>query len=482
MSETFDKVFIPNRGVIAVRAIRTLRDLGIGSVVGYSEADRASLAVRLADEACLLGPAPARTSYMDIRRIIRAAREARCDALFPGYGFLSESAELADRCADAGITFIGPPAPVLRRLGHKGAARRALVEAGFPVLPGKDYVDGPEDVRAFGEEVGYPLLLKPAAGAGGLGTTRVDRPSDVPAQLEHSRAVATIATGEDAVIVEKWIEGAAAISFPFIVDQQGTAIHFGDREGSIQRGYGKLIDEAPSPKLDTVTRATMGALIARVMSDLGYVGAGTVEFLRDSSGEMYALEVNPRIQVEHVVTEVVVQVDLIEQMIRVAAGLPLSLCQEDITFTRHAIQCRVKAEDPRRGFCPCHGKVTRLNVSDGPSVRRDDGIYEGCDIPMYYDSLLLQICTADEDRTAAIAKLSANLADFRVHGVKTTVPLVRQILEHPAFLDGSYDTSFLERHLTELLTAAEKRDAEEVVRLSTLVAESTAHEQNPYAH
>ena len=451
MGDYFEKVFIPNRGVIAVRAIRTLRDLGIRAVVGYSECDRTSLAVRMADEAHRLGPAPSSTSYLSAGRVVRAAERAGCDAIFPGYGFLSESADFARLCQDAGITFIGPPVALLRRLANKDSARRALQKAGFPVLPATAAVSNPARVREFGDLVGYPLLIKPIAGCGGMGTVRVDGPGEITAALGRSRSVATIAFGDDAVCVEKLLDGAASISFQFLADCHGNAVHLGEREGSIQRDYGKLVDEAPSTKLDASTRAAMGARVAAAMSEMGYVTAGTVEFLVDSTGEMYAIEVNPRIQVEHVVTEMVARVDIIEQMIRTAAGHPLALRQDDIDLRGHAVQCRVRAEDPARGFTPNFGKITHLRMAAHPFLRHDVGVYEGGDVPMYYDSLLLKVCAIGEGRSTAIQLLASSLSELHIRGVKTNLRLHERILAHPAFLDGTHDTSFLDRHLTELL-------------------------------
>jgi acetyl/propionyl-CoA carboxylase alpha subunit len=461
MGRYFEKVFIPNRGVIAVRAIRTLRDLGIRAVVGFSDCDRTSLAVRMADEAFRLGPAPSSVSYLDPGRVVRAAAEADCDGLFPGYGFLAESADLADACSHAGLTFIGPPAEVLRLLAKKDSARRTLAEAGFTVLPGTGAAASAEDVRAFGERVGFPLLLKPVAGSGGLGTVRVDAPGEIPARLEHARSLSSIAFGDDAVCVEKLLDRAASISIQFVVDRQGNAIHLGEREGSIQRHYGKLVDEAPSPKLGPGTRARFGARVASAMARLGYVTAGTVEFLLTSTGEMIAIEVNPRIQVEHVVTEMVSNVDIIEQMIRTAAGEPLALRQQDIHILGHAVQCRIKAEDPAADFRPSAGRITQLQVPTAPFVRCDAGVCQGCDVPLYYDALLMKICAVDEDRPKAIRRLASALTELQIGGVTTTAELQHRILGHRAFVDGTYDTSFLERYLPELLAPSDSARATE---------------------
>lgn len=480
MGKNFEKVFIPNRGVIAVRTIRTLRDLGIRAVVGYSECDSTSLAVRMADEARRLGPAPSSMSYLCPGRVVQAALDTGCDAVFPGYGFLAESADFADCCEDAGLAFIGPPAAVLRRLAQKDSARRILREAGFKVLPGIEGVTSPQKIQEFGELVGYPLLIKPVAGCGGMGTVRVDVPCEILTSLAHSRSVANIAFGDDAVCVEKLLEGASSISVQFLADCHGNAVHLGEREESIQRNYGKLLDEAPSCRVDADTRAAMGTKVASAMSKMGYVTAGTVEFLRDRTGEMYAIEVNPRIQVEHVVTEMVTRVDIIEQMIWTAAGNSLAMRQDDVTLRGHAVQCRIKAEDPAMGFAPNFGKITSLKMVDHPFLRRDEGVYEGCDVPMYYDSLLLKVSAIGEDRSMAIQLLASSLARFRIRGIKTNLRLHRRILEHPVFLEGLYDTSFLDRHLPELL--GKKPLAGEVAahQAPSLVAEADPLDRNAH--
>ena len=482
MDQYFEKVFVPNRGVIAVRAIRTLRDLGITAVVGYSDCDRTSLAVRVSDEAYRLGPAPSSMSYLNAGRIVRAATDAGCDAIFPGYGFLSENADFAGACNEAGITFIGPPPEILRRLAQKDSARRTLSEAGFTVLPGTDVVSDAEDIRAFGEMVGYPLLVKPVAGSGGFGTVRIDGPAEIAAKLEHSRSMACIAFGTDAVCVEKLLDRAAPISVQFLADRHGNAIHLGERESSVQRSYGKLVDEAPSTKLDPATRTSLGTRVAEAMSKLGYITAGTVEFLLDSTGELFAIEVNPRIQVEHVVTEMVTNVDIIEQMIRTAAGEPLELEQEDVKLLGHAIQCRIKAEDARRAFAPSYGKITHLHLPGAPFLRCDAGVYQGCDVPMYYDTLLMKICALNEDRPTTICKLATALAELEIRGVKTTAELHSRILAHPAFLAGTYDTSFLDRYLPELLDSGSGKGESESSRLASLIAEATALGRNPHTH
>lgn len=480
MSKYFEKVFIANRGEIACRAIRPLRELHIVSAVGYSECDRLSLAVRMADEAYYLGPSPATHSYLDMDRIIAVAKDAGCDGLFPGYGFLAENADFADACEEAGITFIGPPGDVIRKMGDKAEARRSLVAQGLPVTPGIEDIESADQIEKFGEEVGWPLLIKPVAGGGGKGMFTLEGPDDVEDSLATSRSVAAKFFGDDRVYVEKLIQEPSHIEFQFLCDRHGNGIHLGERECSVQRNHQKLIEEAPSTKLSVKQRNEMGTKVARAMAQLGYVAAGTMEFLLDKDGSLYAMEVNTRIQVEHTVTEMITGVDLVRKMIRVASGQPLTLKQSDIHLNGHAIQCRINAEDPRNGFAPSFGKITYLRQVVGPFVRCDTGIYQGWEVPSYYDSLLTKAMTSGKDRLTAIQRMERALSEYRIQGVKTTVPLHREILKHPAFLDGSYDTSFIDRYLPDLTRYKEETALRHVSRIASLVAEATALGGNPH--
>ena len=479
MPKYFDKVFIANRGEIACRAIRSLRDLGIPAVVGYSDCDRLSLAVRMADEAYHLGGSPAAESYLDGDHIIEVAKAAGCDALFPGYGFLAENADFSDACAEAGITFIGPPGHVIRKMGEKAEARRSLAALGLPVTPGIEDVNGPEDIRVFGEEAGYPLLIKPVFGGGGKGMIRIDAPEEIEEALATSKSVAAKAFGNAAIYVEKLILEPSHIEFQFLTDRHGNGIHCGERECSVQRNHQKLIEEAPSTKLSPEQRETMGRRVASAMAELGYVTAGTMEFLY-KDGELYVMEVNTRIQVEHVVTELVVRQDLIRHMIRVAAGEPLGITQDDITFDAHAIECRINAEDPQANFAPSFGKITYLRQPVGPFVRNDTGVYEGWEVPSFYDSLLTKVCAVGPDRETAIRRELRALSETRFRGVKTTVQLHQQVLQHPAFVSGEYDTSFIERHGDEVMAYEAEEAYGALGRIAELVAEATALGRNPH--
>ncbi len=480
MRKYFDKVFIANRGEIACRAVRPLRELGIRSAVGYSECDRLSLAVRMADEAYYLGESPATHSYLNIDRIISVARDAGCDALFPGYGFLAENADFADACEEAGIRFIGPPGHVIRKMGDKAEARRSLAAQGLPVTPGIEDVESADQIKAFGEQVGWPLLIKPVAGGGGKGMFALNGPDDVEDSLATSRSVAAKAFGNDAVYVEKLIQEPSHIEFQFLCDRHGHGVHLGERECSVQRNHQKLIEEAPSTKLTVEQRDEMGERVARAMAELGYVAAGTMEFLLDRDGSLYAMEVNTRIQVEHTVTEMITGVDLVRKMIRVAAGDPLGLEQSEIHLDGHALQCRINAEDPKNGFAPSFGKITYLRQVIGPFVRCDTGVYQGWEVPSYYDSLLTKAMAMGSHRHIAIQRMERALSEYRIHGIKTTVPLHREILKHPAFLDGSYDTSFIDRYLPDLVRYKEESPLRHVTRVASLVAEATALGGNPH--
>ncbi len=480
MVEQFHKVFIANRGEIACRAIRTLREMGIRSVVGYSDVDRLSLAVQMADEAVALGRARASDSYLAIDKIVARAVETGCDALFPGYGFLAENADMARAVEDAGMVWIGPPAEVISRMGDKAQARRTLAAAGLPVTPGIEDVDTPEQVAEFGDLVGYPLLIKPVAGGGGKGMFRLDDPGQIAGRLAASRSVAAKAFGNPAVYVEKLILRPRHVEFQFLCDRHGNGIHLGERECSVQRNHQKLIEEAPSTRLTPEMRSDLGARVASVMTAVGYVTAGTMEFLMDAEGALYAMEVNTRIQVEHTVTEMVVGMDIVRQMIRVAEGHPLEQAQDDITFDRHAIQCRINAEDPAAGFQPSFGRITHLQQPGGPFVRVDTGVYQGWEVPSTYDSLLTKLCTVGVDRDEAIRRMRRALAELRIRGVKTTARMHARVMRHPRFVDGSYDTSFMEIHGDEVTAGDAVEDMDDVLRVAALVAEATALGGNPY--
>jgi acetyl-CoA carboxylase, biotin carboxylase subunit len=476
--KNIQKLFIANRGEIACRSIRSCWELGIKTVVGYSDCDALSYHVRLADEAIHLGPSPAKLSYMDIGKVVDAARKTGCQAVFPGYGFLSESPELVEACQDAGLIFVGPGAEVMARMGDKIATKKSLEDAGVPVIPGLPRVDTAEEVIRFGKRVGWPVIIKAVAGGGGRGMRRVDAPDQAENALAQAVSIAGKLFGKPDVYTEKYIEGARHIEFQFMADQYGRVVHLGDRECSIQRRHQKLVEEAPSSFLSESLRDKMGRVAVKAVREIGYVTGGTLEFLVDPKMRFYAIEVNPRIQVEHTVTEMVVGLDLIRMMIGMASGKPLSVRQEDILFRNHAIQCRVNAEDPKNGFAPSFGTVTYLRQVSGPFVRADTGIYQGCQVPPFYDSLISKICSVGKDRPTAIQRMQRALSEFDVWGIKTTIPLLENLMKQPDFISGRFDTGFMDKYLPELLDYVEDEDA--VLKVGKLIAEISAIGKNLY--
>jgi acetyl-CoA carboxylase biotin carboxylase subunit len=465
----FGSIFIANRGEIACRAIRPCRELGIRAVVGYSDCDELSLHVKLADEAVRLGPSPASMSYLDIEAVLRAARDSRCDAVFPGYGFLAENPDFAEAVERAGMVFIGPSARVMRILGDKISARRALAASGVPVTPGLEDVENAEQIIGFGERVGWPILIKASAGGGGKGMRKVASPYEVEENLSAARSVAEKAFGSETVYVEKFIEGGRHIEFQFLGDRYGNVIHLGERECSLQRHHQKLVEEAPSSLLSAEVRRKMGEIVVRAMKDVGYETAGTLEFLVDKGGRFYALEVNARIQVEHTVTEMISGFDIIRKMFKIAAGERLSLAQGDVLLRGHAIQCRINAEDPQSAFAPSSGRITFLRQVSGPFVRTESGIYQGWEVPTFYDSLLAKICSVGKDRITAIQRMRRALREYEIWGVKTTIPLLRRVLDHPAFVSGDIHTGFIEENIAGL-TEYEYVE-EEIFKVAKFVAE-----------
>ncbi|HEY1391068.1 MAG TPA: acetyl-CoA carboxylase biotin carboxylase subunit [Ktedonobacterales bacterium] len=451
----FDTVLIANRGEIALRVIRACRDLGLKSVAVYSDADRTATHVRMADEAVHIGPAPASESYLSIPRILDAARQANAGAIHPGYGFLSENPDFADACARAGQRFVGPPGRVMREMGEKTAARRVARAAGVPIVPGYDTgLDDMREAARLAEQIGYPIMIKAAAGGGGKGIRFVHRPENLEAALRLARSEALGAFGDSSVYMEKAVIPARHIEVQIFGDTHGNVIHLGERECSIQRRHQKLIEESPSPALNEQLRAHFTEAAVRLAQAVGYVNAGTCEFLLGPDGNFYFLEVNARLQVEHPVTELVTGLDLVREQLRVAAGLPLSVTQEQISFRGHAIEARITAEDPLNRFLPASGRVTALRDPAGPGVRLDSALYDGMDIPLYYDSLLAKLICWGEDRAEAMARLRRALDEYVIAGVRTTVPFARWLLDQPRFVAGDFSTDFI----------AETWDADEAAR------------------
>lgn len=472
------KLFIANRGEIACRTIRSCKELGIRTVVGYSDADYLSQHVQMADEAVHLGPSPAKQSYMDIGKVVDAARSTGCDAVFPGYGFLSEDPEFAQACLDAKMVFVGPSPEIMALMGDKIKTKETLARVGVPVIPGLNQVESSEDIIKFGKKVGWPIIIKASAGGGGKGMQRVDSASQVESALEKVISISGKLFGNRDVYAEKYIVNARHIEFQFMADNYGKVIHLGERECSIQRHHQKLVEEAPSTLLGETLRNQMGGVVVRAMKEIGYVSAGTLEFLVDPELNFYAIEVNPRIQVEHTVTEMVVGLDLIRMMLRIASGQRLGVRQEDIFLRNHAIQCRINAEDPKNNFSPSFGTITHLRQISGPFVRADTGIYQGCEIPPYYDSLISKISAIGKDRPTAIERMRRALSEFEIWGIKTTIPLLEKIMEHPDFEIGRIDTGFIDKNLSILLDYVEEED--ETLKLARFIAEVSAIGKNLY--
>ncbi len=452
------KVLIANRGEIACRVMRACREMDIATVAVYSDADRAALHVRMADEAVAIGPPPARESYLVVEKILDAARRTGADAVHPGYGFLSENADFAEACAAAGVTFIGPPPGAIRAMGGKTAARAVMEAAGVPVVPGDNGPDGrgfasPAEAKAAAARIGYPVMLKAAAGGGGRGMRLVDSEDKLEAALASARRESKAAFGDDAVYLEKAVVRPRHIEIQVFGDEHGGAVHLYERDCSIQRRNQKVIEESPSPALDDTLRARMGEVAVRAARSVGYVGAGTIEMLYDSaSRSFYFLEMNTRLQVEHPVTELVTGVDLVRWQIEVAQGARLPLRQEDIPRRGAAIECRVYAEDAVK-FLPSPGTISSLRVPSGPGVRDDSGVTAGSVISVYYDPMISKLCTWADGRPAAIDRMRRALHEYHVGGIRTNLAFHRRVMCHPAFRAGEYDTGFIDRHRVELTPA-----------------------------
>jgi acetyl-CoA carboxylase biotin carboxylase subunit len=446
----FQKILIANRGEIAVRIARACRELGISPVAVYSEADRAALHVRVADEAYLLGPAASTESYLRADRVVEAALAAGAEAIHPGYGFLSESAAFARAVRDAGLTLVGPPPEAMELMGSKTSARRAVRDAGAPVVPGTvDPVSDPAEARRVADEVGYPVMLKAAAGGGGKGMRLVRSADELASALERAGSEAAAAFGDAAVYVEKAIERPRHIEIQILADRHGNCVYLGERECSIQRRHQKVVEECPATFDDADLRRRMGEAAVAISRAASYEGAGTIEFLVDDERNFYFLEMNTRLQVEHPVTELVTGVDLVAAQIRVAAGEPLWFTQDDVQLRGVAIECRVYAEDPSNGFIPSPGLITTLVEPAGPGVRVDSGVYEGWEVAIHYDPLLAKLAVWASTREAAIARLARAVDEYAVEGIRTTLPLFRELCRDEKFRAGEIDTQFLDRWLAD---------------------------------
>lgn len=440
----FSKILIANRGEIAVRIIRACRELGIQTVAVFSEIDRDALHTQMADEAICIGSAKASDSYLNMNRILSACVVTGAEAIHPGFGFLSENAQFADMCADCNITFIGPDSKIIDMMGNKSNARAQMIEAGVPVVPGsKKLLETVEEAAELAEEIGYPVMVKASAGGGGKGMRIAMSAETLEEAFSTAKMEAKAAFGDDSMYMEKFVEEPRHIEFQIIGDSHGHIIHLGERECSIQRRNQKVLEEAPSSAIDDELRKRMGEAAVKGAQHVGYENAGTMEFLLDKHGNFYFIEMNTRIQVEHPVTELVTGLDLIKEQIRVAAGKPLSVTQEDIKIRGHAIECRINAENPEMNFMPSPGTIEELNLPGGLGVRNDIGVYRGYTIPPTYDSMIGKLIVHGDTREEAIKRMRRALGEFIVQGVKTTIDFQYAILGDEDFVAGEFDTSFL---------------------------------------
>src|SRR6202167_2159283 len=457
----FKKILIANRGEIAVRVLRACHEMGIAAAVVYSEVDRAALHVRKADEAYPIGPAAASASYLNISKILDVAQRSGADAIHPGYGFLSENARFAQACTDAGVKFIGPTAAAMDAMGSKTRARQAMEKAGVPFVPGTSRgVESFEEAEQVAAKVGYPVMLKAAAGGGGKGMRLVHAQQQLKSSLEAARSEAERSFGDSEVYIEKAILNPRHIEMQVLADEHGNTVYLGERECSLQRRHQKVLEEAPSPVVDPNMRRRMGEVAVRVARAAAYTNAGTVEFLVDGQKNFYFLEMNTRLQVEHPVTELITGLDLVHLQIRVAAGEKLPFTQEDVRIRGHAIECRIYAEDPDNNYFPSPGKITLLLSPSGPGIRRDSGVYEGWTVPIDYDPLLAKLIGYGVDREQAISRLTRSLHEYFVGGIKTNISLFRRILTDTDFQAGNVDTGYLDRLLKSKPPHIRREDAE----------------------
>ena len=438
----FQKILIANRGEIAVRIIRACREMGIKTVAVYSEADRDALHTLLADEAICIGPAPSAESYLNMEQILTACVAMKADAIHPGFGFLSENARFAELCEKCHIRFIGPPAEVIHRMGNKSEARKTMMEAGVPVIPGSK-----EPV--FTVEVGFPVMIKASSGGGGKGMRVSYGEDDFASNFQNAQMESVKGFSDDTMYIERFVERPRHIEFQILADSFGNVVHLGERDCSIQRRHQKLLEEAPSAAISEELRERMGQAAVKAARSVHYENAGTIEFLLDKNKEFYFMEMNTRIQVEHPVTEAVTDLDLIKEQIRIAAGEPLSVTQEDIQITGHAIECRINAENPDKHFMPCPGTITDIHLPGGRGVRVDTAVYNNYTIPPNYDSMILKLIVHDKDRPSAIAKMRSALGELVIEGITTNVDFQYELIGDRDFEDGNVDTDFIPSHFPD---------------------------------
>ena len=472
----FKKVLVANRGEIAVRVLRACRELGLQTVAVYSEVDRNALHVRYADEAYCIGPAPARESYLRIDRIIDVAIRAKAEAIHPGYGFLAENEDFAKACTEAGLIFVGPPPQVIEMMGNKIQARQTVTKQNVPTVPGAFESMRNDEMLALAKKIGFPVMLKAAAGGGGQGMRRVERAEDLTSAIDRARSEALAAFNDDTVYMEKIIEHARHIEVQILADGRGNVIHLGERECSIQRRHQKLVEESPSVALDEDLRKKMGAAAVAAAKAAGYVNAGTIEFLFDKDRNFYFLEMNTRLQVEHPVTELVTGIDIVKEMLRIASGRPLSYTQEDVQQRGWAIECRITAEDAYNGFLPSTGKILSMHEPTGPGVRLESGVYEGFEVGLYYDPLVAKLCVWGPDRASAIMRMKRALSEYKILGIATSIPFHQKLFQSTSFIGGHFDTTFLDDRFT-----MEPGGTEESEQIAAIVATLLTHDRRQHA-
>ena len=471
----FDKILIANRGEIALRIMRTCREMGIGTVAVFSDVDQRALHALEADEALFIGPAEPSQSYLNVERILQAVHETGAAAVHPGYGFLAENADFASRCEDEGIVFIGPPARVIRELGDKIVARRIMQQAAVPLIPGMtEAAADPDDWAQQARRIGYPVLIKAAAGGGGKGMRVVYAPETLVEACRAASREARSAFGSGAIYMEKYLRTSRHIEVQILADHHGNAVHLFERECSIQRRHQKIIEETPSPALDPQLREAMGKAALAAARASGYVNAGTVEFMLDADGTFHFLEVNTRLQVEHPITEMVTGVDLVRHQIDIAAGRPLGLAQEDLCMRGHAIECRIYAEDPQRNFMPSPGKIHFIHEPMGPGVRNDCGVYTGCEVPVEYDPILSKLVVHAENRELAIRRMTRALESYAILGVKTPIGFLIDVLSSPEFRDGRTTTEFIDTHFADWAPDGSDRDLAAIAWAADVLSPSAA--------
>ena len=448
----FNKILIANRGEIAVRIIRACREMGIRTVAVYSEADKDCLHTLLADEAICIGPAPSSQSYLNMERILSATVAMKADAIHPGFGFLSENARFAKLCQQCNITFIGPSAEIINRMGNKSEARNTMMQAGVPVVPGsKEPVYTAEDGLVMAKEIGFPVMIKASSGGGGKGMRISRSEEDFTEHFNAAQLESVKGFSDDTMYIEKYIEKPRHVEFQIMGDKFGHVVHLGERDCSIQRRHQKVMDESPCEVISPELRKKMGEVAVKAAKAVNYENAGTIEFLLDKDKNFYFMEMNTRIQVEHPVTELVSGIDLIKEQIRVAAGEPLSVSQEDIQIKGHAIECRINAENPKKHFMPCPGRITNVHIPGGNGVRVDTHIYNDYKVPANYDSMLMKLIVYDKDRASAIAKMRSALGEVIIEGIETNIDFQYEILENEAFQKGDTDTGFIEKYFPDYI-------------------------------